>query len=458
MQLRESLKIALCFAAGFGLACSTPDPGDETAVEFVEETGLPQSGPAFERDFVPKNLLFVAFDTTRLDRIGPELTPNLSTILAQSVVFSKHQVCSNWTYFSFGCVLVGKSNIDQGWVPIEFGDLGPQHKEPPYPEGPEMMAERFAAGGFETSLVGSHPFLDPDTNLFQGYQSQRLIHPGGAGEVVDSALKEAEILVAKGSPWMMHVHFNDPHLPYKARLGFVEGFDELPQTQLDFTSRDLLSQLISLWPKLPSDERQDVLVNLNTYYNGEVAFMDFHFGQMWDQLRDSGALQDTLVVFFSDHGEQFFEHGLFGHRTSLYSEETSALLGFWHEDLPAKSSDWASANEDILPTLLSLFDLPGVEGGGRALNELDELAAAPVFAVHGGHEKGVMQSVRLGSDLLIYNWLGIAKRFELASDKAEQIDRMGENPVLEAELMKILRPQVDALNALLPEREPLPLR
>lgn len=423
----------------------------------MDETASPLYDPAFGLSIGPKNLLFIAFDTTRLDRINPVLTPNLSAVLGESVVFPKHQACSNWTYFSFGCVLVGQSNIAQEWVPIEFGDLGSQEQELRYPDSPEMMAERFESAGFQTALVGSHPFLSPDLNLFQGYQSRRLRSPGDADQVVELALNEMAALVATDSPWMLHVHFDDPHLPYKARPFFVADLDDLPETQVDFTSRDLLTRLESLWPQLNAKERQDVTVNLNAYYNGEVSFMDYHFGKMWGQLKESGALDDTLVVLFSDHGEQFFEHDQFGHRASLHSEETGALLGFWHVDLPAKTSHWATVNEDILPTLLSIFELPGVDRGGRALDEVDELAPAPVFAVHGAHENGVKQSVRLGSDLLIYNWQGTAERFELGTDPREQIDRMGEDPDLEAKLMAILAPKIDALNALLAEREPVSL-
>jgi arylsulfatase A-like enzyme len=442
---------------GWVAACGPTDLAEETAADSVEETAVLPDDPAFEVPIRPKNLLFIAFDTTRLDRIVPELAPNLSAVLGESVVFPKHQACSNWTYFSFGCVLVGQSNIAQGWVPMEFGNLGSDQQEVSYPDSPEMLAERFGAAGFQTALVGSHPFLSPDLNLFQGYETRRIRQPGDADQVVELALNEMPSLLTQDSPWLLHVHFDDPHLPYKARPFFMADLESLPETAVDFTSRDLLTILESRWPQLNAEERQDVLVNLNAYYNGEVSFMDFHFGKLWSQLKESGALEDTLVVLFSDHGEQFFEHGQFGHRASLHSEETSALLGFWHADLPAKTANWATANEDILPTLLSIFELPGVDGGGRPLNELNELDPAPVFAVHGAHDNGVKQSVRMGSDLLIYNWRGAAERFELEVDSGERENKMGEDPDLEAGLMALLAPQIEALAVLLPETEPVPL-
>jgi len=433
------------------------ETGAETAVETAVETASPEKGPAFVWDTTPKNLLFIAFDTTRLDRVQPEIMPKLSAVLEQSVVFPEHRVCSNWTYFSFGCVLTGQSNIAQEWVPIEFGDLGAGHEEPPYPEVAEMMGERFAAAGFETALVGSHPFLDPRYNLFQGYQSAVLAIPGDAERVESEAIVKSNDLLMKEGPWMMHVHFNDPHLPYKARPNYTPGFQDLPETEIDFTSRDLLSDIVGKWPGMAEDDRADVVVNLNAYYNGELSYMDANFGQMWDTWETLGFLDDTLVVFFTDHGEQFFEHGEFGHRATLFGEETRALLAFWHPDLPGGEWDWTTANEDVLPTLLDIFKLPEMENGGHVLNQMDEGPKTPVFAVHGGQEAGVVQSVRMGQDFLIYNWRGFAQRFDLASDPTELVDLMGKDSELEAELMNLLHPQVEALDLLIPEAEPVPL-
>jgi arylsulfatase A-like enzyme len=326
--------------------------------------------------------------------------PELSAVLEQSVVFQEHRVCSNWTYFSFGCVLTGQSNIAQEWVPLEFGDLGAGNEEPPYPDAVEMMAERFAAGGFETALVGSHPFLDERYNLFQGYQSAILVTASDAERVgLEAVAKSTDFLLRQ--PWMMHVHFNDPHLPYKARPNYTPGFDSLPKMGIDFTSDELLGDLVARWSSLKEADRANVLTNLNAYYNGEVSYMDAKFGEMWDLWEEQGFLEDTLVVFFTDHGEQFFEHGHFGHRATLFGEETRSLLAFWHSDLPAARTNWTSANEDILPTLLSIFGLPGMEQGGLILNEMEEAPDSPVFAVHGGKESGIIQSVRMGQDYLI---------------------------------------------------------
>jgi membrane-anchored protein YejM (alkaline phosphatase superfamily) len=468
-QIQTISPLLLC-GLGFVLACSAGpttdkvpnETGNKDGADSAEETGE-DSGTHTEKsplflEAAPKNLLFIAFDTTRLDRIQPEIAPRISAMLEETVFFPEHRACSNWTYLSFGCALTGLSNVAQEWVPRDLGDLGSQGSEIPYPEAPEMMAERFADGGFSTVLTGSHPFLSAEYNLFQGYQEREVMTPRRAGSVGMQAAELAQERVASGEPWMMHVHFEDPHIPYKTQSDYIPEYDDLPQMGVDFTARDLISMMTALWPVLNAAKREDLLENLNAYYNGEVRYMDEQFGVLMDALQASGALEDTLVVLYTDHGEQFFEHGEFAHGATLHGEETRALLAFWHEDLPPRSLDWKTANEDILPTLLDLFSLPVVnDSPGLVLSQLTEAPTRPVFAVHTGGETGIHQSVRLGDDYLIYYWQGHAQRYQLADDPTEAEDLYGQDAELEQGLMALLEPRIEALALLYPQDTPIPL-
>ena len=53
-------------------------------------------------------------------------------------------------------------------------------------------------------------------------------------------------------------------------------------------------------------------------YDGAIAYLDHQLGLLVDQLARRGVLENTLVIITADHGEQFGEHGLFGHINSLY--------------------------------------------------------------------------------------------------------------------------------------------
>src|SRR4030095_300119 len=57
-------------------------------------------------------------------------------------------------------------------------------------------------------------------------------------------------------------------------------------------------------------------------YDGEISYMDFHFGRLLDALELSGKLKDTSIVIMADHGESLGERGVYKHSSQLYNEQT----------------------------------------------------------------------------------------------------------------------------------------
>jgi arylsulfatase A-like enzyme len=50
-------------------------------------------------------------------------------------------------------------------------------------------------------------------------------------------------------------------------------------------------------------------------YDSSIAYVDLEISRLLKALEDAGVARRTLVVFTSDHGEHFGEHGLAGHGT-----------------------------------------------------------------------------------------------------------------------------------------------
>ena len=427
--------------------------GKETGKETQETGDSTPNGTPWLSD-PPENLLVIAFDTLRHDRVISDKMPRLVSVLEESMWFTDHRSCSNWTYLSFGCFLVGQSNIEQGWAPRGILDLG--HIDDgmnPYPSEVLMLGEIFEASGFQTILTGSHPFLQESTGLFQGYSQQALSHQN-ADKVTQVARQVSGSL---DSPWAMHVHFSDPHLPNEAPNSYIANFESLPFLELDLREKDLAGMVEPLYPVLSSRQKEDLKTLLNAYYDGEVAFMDEHFGVLWDSLTSKGVLEDTLVVFVSDHGEQFFEHEGFEHGVSLYGEENKALMAFWHPNLAASKSDWPSTNVDLLPTLLSLFNIDGPgDLSGYDLSRADLPETRPRFALHAEAGQGIQQSVILEDQLMIYDWKGSAERYSLDVDPNESTNVLGQDSESDTQLYGLLEPWVEALDALYPTETPKP--
>ena len=102
--------------------------------------------------------------------------------------------------------------------------------------------------------------------------------------------------------------------------------------------------------------------SLNAYDNSIVE-QDYLIKQVFSVLERKKILDSTIIIFTSDHGECFNEHGHFGHLNCLYNQET--LVPFWIylpnkieeniKNILLKNSKKFTNHLDIFPTILSLY-------------------------------------------------------------------------------------------------------
>ena len=97
-------------------------------------------------------------------------------------------------------------------------------------------------------------------------------------------------------------------------------------------------------------------------YYGHCAFADHVFGALLDRMRDSGDLNNTIIVFMADHGTHLGDHGFF-QKQSFYEPSVTVPLFFWGPGVPEGAVIHTPVNTgSSLPTLLDLVgvDLPSV--------------------------------------------------------------------------------------------------
>jgi hypothetical protein len=163
----------------------------------------------------------------------------------------------------------------------------------------------------------------------------------------------------------MFVHYFDPHLSYSPPPPYDTLFDSGytglvgNSFNLDYfssmsipTIRDELSSL--------SDADRNHIISL---YDGEIAFTDSAIGLLLDGLTEQGLDGSTLIIFLSDHGEEFFDHGGLDHGHSLYNELIHVPLLFC---LPGTGEDGGRIPIhvrliDVAPTILDIlgYESPG---------------------------------------------------------------------------------------------------
>lgn len=405
--------------------------------------------PAFVGE-PPSNLLVVSIDTLQRNRMatygGDVSMPFMDRILDEGVRLDTHMSCSNWTFASILCVQTGMSATEIGFVPGLSGKLGSAPTEPP------DLAARLADHGYTTVLGTSNEFFSTERGTATGFDATVIVDDLPAEDLHAQTLPVLEERRGDG-PWYYHLHVMEPHVPYAPPEAYRTGLEDLQPIDFDLdVSADHYEALVR-WITLTEDQRETVADHMEVRYNGELRWLDDQLAAIFDDLDARGLLEDTLVLIWSDHGEQFWEHGAQAHANALYWEETDALAVLWSRNIIPTAHRGPTTHIDLAPTLFTALDLPLPDNWtgfpvGKAADD------RPIHAVTDGRS-GVVQSVRVGPARLHYWWTGLAAHFDLDDDPEELADLSKIVDPTTTELWDLLQAETERIAPLV-EQEPVP--
>jgi arylsulfatase A-like enzyme len=240
-----------------------------------------------------------------------------------------------------------------------------------------------------------------------------------AAALGESALKW--LVGGTAQPWFCYVHYMDVHHPYNAPGQYARRFSPGAST---------LPPPTSTWMRqlaLAGGPGRAELEHVVGMYDAEVAYVDDQIRTLLARLRASGLAENLLIVVASDHGDEFFEHGWYGHSHTLYEELTRCPLIFsWAGRIPAGVlvASWVQ-NIDIVPTLLEVLGLErpaGLDGRSLVPHFDGDPPTRPAFS----ETKGV--AVRRGAWKLWHEPSGLLRLFDLVSDPTEQVNMAEAEP------------------------------
>lgn len=397
---------------------------------------------------VPRNLLMVSMDTLRRDRMarygGTGLLPFLDDKAATGVPLERHRSCSNWTMPSVLCVNYGTTNIDLGFAP----DLhSPDDALDP---GGEPLAARLTDAGWSTRLVTSNSWFSADHGTDVGFEASVRPDNRSTNGVFEVGLEQIQEIEAAGeAPWYVHLHVKEPHPAYDPPESYLAGLEALPPIPWDLTISDEQYASIRDWSGLTEEERALLLQHLLVRYDGEVAWMNDELDAQFARLDEAGALDDTLVVFWTDHGEEFWEHGEQTHAYGLHGEVNDSIGILWAKNIVPGVWEEPTSHIDLAPTVLDLFGQPlPAEMTGLPIGTAPPDRALDAVAVA---RLGVIQSVVKDGWKLVYTWsTGERRLYDTVNDPLELDDVYAADDARAVELEALLAPRIAAMQPLAP--------
>jgi len=332
----------------------------------------------------PRNVIFIQADTLRRDHLPfygyeRDTAPTLARMVSEGVLFTDNVSPGSWTKVATPAIMTSLYPTTN--TVAEFSDR--------LPASATTIAELYRQAGYATLSYCSVMFTGKFSNLHQGYDE---LHEFGS--LPEQGPKTGREYVDRltswidrhpNTPFFAYLQAFDPHSPYEPRRPYNTQW-------ADPAGRDKhLGQLAKLKPFVKrSFMYQQQLANSKEmaaagvdpepffnyhkdWYDGSIRGMDAEIGRLLENLKRNGLLESTLIVFFSDHGEEFQEHGGVFHGQSVYGELTNVPLFFyWPAGLPSGVVIPETVRSiDIMPTVIELSGLPApAEMQGQSLMPL----------------------------------------------------------------------------------------
>lgn len=249
------------------------------------------------------------------------------------------------------------------------------------------------AGAVPRALVDPRLWTDPGVLRRLSWAIHRAASAQINGQVLRGSIRRYLRHRPKDRPFHLTVNLMEAHEPYlrddHGGTPVSEG-TWFPTWNLGYHSDHVRS-------------RPAMAEGLRKAYHERARDLDDVLRSIFEELRASGALEDTWIAFVSDHGQALGEHGYFGHGRYLYDELLRVPAALW-----AYRGGTPVPPPPAPPTWLDhrhLFDVLMAGGGGADLAEVGELTA------HSLARRGPAVSVYQGTSIQCPDFLRVREVF-----------------------------------------------
>jgi len=322
------------------------------------------------------HIILIGLDTLRADSLGcygysRGISPNIDAFSKSCVRYANTMSQSNWTLPAFASLFTGlMPHQHTAGLPINNDDgTMPTPVPRSLPVLPEMLKEL----GYYTAGVTGGGYMCETAGFARGFDEFHEIgikQSRNSGEYQNDLpvqLEKATELVYDlhhKERLFLFLHSYECHHPYIPPASIVNamdpGYQGLPLTgDVNYDLAEFGAQFTEL-----------EVARLKTFYDSEIFFSDRLLSLFFDALHDLKIFDDSLIIFTSDHGTEFFDHGSWKHgHANLHNEliNIPMMIKYPGGHQTGVVNDRIARIVDIVPTILGdvlgITELPdGIEG------------------------------------------------------------------------------------------------
>jgi arylsulfatase A-like enzyme len=428
------------------------------------------------------NILFINSDQHRFDCVGVNgnsyvKTPNLDRLATKGMNFR-----NAFTPIPLCCP--ARQTLLCGVRPEIHGGLwnynGGGHKigglAPDNTQWPSILKKH----GYQTAYLGKwhvHPEFDPtafgydyylpyalsrrpanwDWSQMKSIRGLDMIDEGpletaGTHRLVQACIEKIREFERKDMPWHIRLDHDEPHLPNFPVKMFhdmypSETVPKWPAFDDKFTDKPYIQrQQAHSW-----DIQDWTWLEFSRFaadYYAIISQLDDALGRVFDYLEESGAINNTIVIYTTDHGDMTGNHRMLDKHYNMYDDIVHVpMIIRWDGVIApgATCDDLLCHYLDLAPTMLDIInaDIPDTYQGESLLPLLKGGSRQPrrdyVLSSYNGQQFGLytQRMIRTPDLKLVWNLTDIDELYDMKNDPAELVNQV-HNPEY-AERLRALR-------------------
>ncbi|ROH85922.1 DUF229 domain-containing protein [Pseudomethylobacillus aquaticus] len=281
------------------------------------------------------NIVWLTSESWRADMLNPQVMPATSTFASKAQRFNHHFSGGNGTRMGVFSMFTGLPG--NYWFPFKEDQRSAALLDVLQQQHYQMRlftSADFSYPEFDRALFSKVPASQLKANGYSGlagWQNDRQ-NVTDMLEFIDQRDPQR--------PFFSFMFFESPH----ARYYFP------PESAIRKPYRDDINYATLSRKEL----RADMGLIKNRYVNA-VHHLDSQFARVFEHLEQKGLLETTIVVVVGDHGEEFMEHGFWGHNSTFVDEQIRTPLLVYLPGKKGQTHEHMTSHMDIVPTLMPLL-------------------------------------------------------------------------------------------------------
>ena len=273
----------------------------------------------------PKHIFIFGSDAVRAEMVNATIMPNITSFSKEAIFFKENRSGGNATRFGLFSFFYGIN------APYWFAFLNAE-------KGP-VLFDVLKKLDYRIGIYSSTDTRWPEFRQTVFYQVKDKIHDQMHGKPWQ---KDTE-LTAKWIEWIKSLDKNKPIFSFV----FLDAPHGRSYPKQDAIFKPDGKGTVNYVTTSAKDRTE-----LFNQYKNAIRYDDKLLGKMLKTLKEKGLYNDSIVVFMSDHGEEFYEHGHFSHNNAFDKEQTNACLIVKMPGERPKVVERLASSIDFIPSLL----------------------------------------------------------------------------------------------------------